>query len=143
ITRHITARRLRCTCGRRASRPRSMSSRSVRALMRRVLGVAIGVVVSTAMLAGETPDPSTTLGAGAHVAQAKAAAGNDYQNLFNFLCAVPGPAERTGPAARGGAPQGRGRATGPPERSTWYVEPVKVFDNLYFVGQSEYSAWAV
>ena len=25
----------------------------------------------------------------------------------------------------------------------WYVEPVKVFDNLYFVGQSEYSAWAV
>jgi metallo-beta-lactamase class B len=24
-----------------------------------------------------------------------------------------------------------------------HAEPVKVFDNLYFVGQSEYSAWAV
>jgi hypothetical protein len=30
-----------------------------------------------------------------------------------------------------------------PERSTWHVEPVKVFDNLYFVGEKEYSAWAV
>jgi metallo-beta-lactamase class B len=25
----------------------------------------------------------------------------------------------------------------------WYAEPVKVFDNLYYVGQTEYSAWAV
>ena len=31
----------------------------------------------------------------------------------------------------------------PPDRSQWHVEPVKVFDNLYFVGQSEFSAWAV
>ena len=31
---------------------------------------------------------------------------------------------------------------GPPDRSM-VREPVKVFDNLYFVGQSEYSAWAV
>jgi metallo-beta-lactamase class B len=30
-----------------------------------------------------------------------------------------------------------------PERSTWHVEPVKVFDNLYFVGEKEYSSWAV
>jgi metallo-beta-lactamase class B len=34
------------------------------------------------------------------------------------------------------APVGGGR----PE---WYAEPVKVFDNLYYVGQTEYSAWAV
>jgi glyoxylase-like metal-dependent hydrolase (beta-lactamase superfamily II) len=25
----------------------------------------------------------------------------------------------------------------------WHAEPVKVFDNLYFVGMTEYSAWAV
>ena len=30
-----------------------------------------------------------------------------------------------------------------PPRSEWHAEPVKVFDNLYFVGQSAYSAWAV
>jgi metallo-beta-lactamase class B len=118
---------------------------------------ALGVLVSTALLsttpaagqnAGDTPD--------AHVARAKTAAGETYQNLFNFLCAVPTPRGPTpsGPAPRGAAPRaggpqagggapGRGRAAGPPDRSTWYVEPVKVFDNLYFVGQSEYSAWAV
>ena len=32
---------------------------------------------------------------------------------------------------------------GSPDRSQWHAEPVKVFDNLYFVGQTEYSAWAV
>ena len=36
------------------------------------------------------------------------------------------------------------RATaGPPDRSQWHAEPAKVFDNLYFVGEIEYSAWAV
>jgi metallo-beta-lactamase class B len=84
--------------------------------------------------ASDTPD--------AHVALAKAAAGDTYQNLFNFLCAAPagprGGAPPGAPGRRGGGPPG-----GPPDRATWYIEPVKVFDNLYFVGQSEYSAWAV
>lgn len=35
------------------------------------------------------------------------------------------------------------QSKGPPDRSKWHAEPVKVFDNLYFVGQTEYSAWAV
>jgi len=30
-----------------------------------------------------------------------------------------------------------------PERSTWHYEPVKVFDNLYYVGEKEYSSWAL
>jgi metallo-beta-lactamase class B len=49
------------------------------------------------------------------------------------------------PAPRGGGP-GRGRQGGPPAppaRETWYAEPVKVFDNMYFVGQTEFSAWAI
>jgi metallo-beta-lactamase class B len=76
----------------------------------------------------------------AHVTAARAAAGDAYQNLFNFLCAVPTPrgGGRRGDGARPGGPP-----PGPPDRSTWYSEPVKVFDNLYFVGQSEYSAWAI
>ena len=131
------------------------------------LGALTGAaLIGTTMAAGQnvsdTPD--------SHVALAKIAAGDTYRNLFDFLCAVPsprGPAPAgpagsgtgrrgngpqpggalpggalPGGAPRGGAP-GRGRAAGPPERSTWYSEPVKVFDNLYFVGQSEYSAWAV
>ena len=88
--------------------------------------------------AGQTPDE--------HVALARSAAGDTYQNLFNFLCTVPGArggAPRAGGAPGGAAPAGGGRGPATPERSTWYAEPVKVFDNLYFVGQSEYSAWAV
>jgi hypothetical protein len=30
-----------------------------------------------------------------------------------------------------------------PARETWHAEPVKVFDNLYFVGMTEFSSWAV
>jgi len=71
----------------------------------------------------------------AHVAAAKAAAGQEHVFLFNSLCAVRASAtqERQAPAVQ----------PGPPDRSQWHAEPVKVFDNLYFVGQTEYSAWAV
>ncbi len=83
----------------------------------------------------------------AHIAAAKAAAGDDFQNLFEFQCNGPGPrkaqAAAAAPAGRGGGGRGGGRAPGPPDKSTWHVEPVKVFDNLYFFGQSEYSVWAI
>ena len=71
-----------------------------------------------------------------HVKAAEAAAGQEYRELFTQLCAAPSPA----PARSGGG--GRGQQ-GPPDRSRWYAEPVKVFDNLYFLGESEYSVWAV
>jgi metallo-beta-lactamase class B len=79
---------------------------------------------------------SKTGAADAHVAAAKAAAGQDHLFMFNQLCAPPAaPAPAVAAPA---APQ-----PSPPDRSQWHVEPVKVFDNLYFVGQSEFSAWAV
>jgi metallo-beta-lactamase class B len=114
--------------------------------MKNAIGVLIGIAMMGAVLrAGQTAgdsrpraDASAVQAPEVHVARAKAAAGNDYQNLFNFLCDVAGPSQRTGPTPRAGGPP-----PGPPVRSTWYAEPVKVFDNLYFVGQSEYSAWAV
>jgi metallo-beta-lactamase class B len=78
------------------------------------------------------------------VAAAKAAAGQEYTTLFNDLCAPPAPSPTPQPSqAPTAQPQGR------PDRSEWHAEPVKVFDNLYFVGQSEHStpgapaAWAV
>ncbi len=96
--------------------------------MKTAIGVLIGIaMIGAGQTAGQAPD--------AHVARAKTAAGNDYQNLFNFLCSAPSPVPGPAPGPR--------RGGGPPDRSTWYAEPVKVFDNLYFVGQTEYSAWAV
>jgi metallo-beta-lactamase class B len=64
------------------------------------------------------------------------------------LGAQPGRGQPAAANAQAGAPaatpgRGRGAPQGPPPRSEWYAEPRKVFDNLYFVGQSEYTAWAV
>jgi metallo-beta-lactamase class B len=109
------------------------------------------------VLAAATLAAQDTANFDAHVAAAKAAAGNDFQNLFNFQCYGPGPGGQRpvpgapAPAARGpqaggqagAARAGGGRAAGPPDRSTWHVDPVKVFDNLYFFGQTEYAVWAI
>jgi metallo-beta-lactamase class B len=106
-----------------------------------------------------------------HMAAAEAASA-EFPQLYQRVCtqaadAVPRPVtEASAPAgaangqagaARAGAGAtgrpagagagagrgGRGAQQGPPPRSEWYAEPRKVFDNLYFVGQSEYTAWAV
>src|SRR5579863_421712 len=117
--------------------------------MRIALGLVLAVsawlpATLTAQNANDTPD--------AHIAAAKAAAGEDFQNLFEFQCNGPGPGGPRGAAGagagrgRGGAPGGRAggpRPQGPPDPSTWHIEPVKVFDNLYFFGQSEYAVWAI
>jgi metallo-beta-lactamase class B len=74
------------------------------------------------------------------VAAAKAAAGQQPSALllFSRLC-VPPPPIRAPQAAQPAAAQPQA----PPARAQWYAEPVKVFDNLYFLGQTEYTAWAV
>jgi metallo-beta-lactamase class B len=99
--------------------------------------LAFGAFVAVALLAGQTVGDSPD----AHVERARVAAGDVYRNLFDFLCAVPAP--RAGGPAAGGPRRVGGAPPAPPERASWHAEPVKVFDNLYFVGQSEYSAWAI
>ena len=77
----------------------------------------------------------------AHVAAAKAAARQDHVYLFERLCTPPAP--RPVPQTTGSTPAPARGPAGPPPASAWHVEPAKVFDNLYFVGEKEYSAWAV
>ena len=80
----------------------------------------------------------------AHVAAARAAAGTEHTAVFESLCAAPAPP--AAPAAAAAPRQAQPPATpppGPPPRSRWHAEPAKVFDNLYYLGQTEYSAWAV
>lgn len=112
--------------------------------MRLAFGLLLVLSTAVAQSANDTTD--------AHIGMAKAAAGDDFQNLFQFQCYGPGPG---GPRAAPGArppqtgsqtgpqrPAGQ-RPPGPPDRATWHLGPVKVFDNLYFFGQSEYSVWAI
>lgn len=73
-----------------------------------------------------------------HFARARAAAGKDFTDIFDTSCGYIRPEAMIVPLLPAAAP-----ASGPPARATWHTEPVKVFDNLYFIGQSEYSAWAI
>src|SRR5689334_15063669 len=89
--------------------------------------------------------PGVSQAAQKHIEAARTAAGAEWDGVFRPVCngaiglATP-PAPRgtgAGPAGRGGGPPG------PPARDTWYRPPQKVFDNLYFVGEQEYSVWAL
>jgi metallo-beta-lactamase class B len=71
---------------------------------------------------------------------AKNAAGLDWPGSFLRLCIPPPPAAPAPADARGGA---RGTPPAPPPRETWYAEPAKVADNLYFLGTKIHNAWAI
>jgi metallo-beta-lactamase class B len=101
----------------------------------------ISILVGAGILAAS---PGSRAGAAAgpdtpeaHIAAARAAAGNEHVELLG-LCGLdaPAPVAPTSPAP----PTDDMR---PSRRSDWHAEPLKVFDNLYFVGQRGFSAWAV
>jgi metallo-beta-lactamase class B len=94
--------------------------------------VSAVIAASLAVSLGAQQD---TLTPDAHIDLARAAAKNDFTGVFDVTC---GALTRTAPPAGRG-----GNAQATLARDNWHAEPVKVFDNLYFVGQSEFSAWAV
>jgi metallo-beta-lactamase class B len=97
--------------------------------------LVVAEVVSTPAQSPQVPPAA----AAPYVTAAREAAGQDHLALFNAIC-VPSPPiqpPQAGAKPAAAAPQG------PPPRAQWYAPPVKVFDNLYFVGQSAYTAWAV
>src|SRR5437016_9887994 len=97
----------------------------------------LAAVLSIAIGAGSVIGQSGKETFETHVAAATAAARQAHNALFG-LCSAPEPA----PAVQRGQPAAA-QPQGPPDRSRWHAEPVKVFDNLYFVGMTEYSSWAV
>ena len=105
-------------------------------LGRIVLAGAAASLIASAGVRAQSPDPRVA----GHVAAAKAAAGSDFAAVFNRICREAAPAAMPAAAPR---PARGARPPGPPPRESWHAEPVKVFDNLYFLGQTEYSAWAV
>lgn len=94
-----------------------------------VTGLALaGLLTSVAAQGADDP-------AFVHRATAKAAAGLDFQGTLSRLCITP---DNTLPRAP--------RPPGPravPDRASWYAEPARMFDNLYFVGTKIHSAWAL
>jgi metallo-beta-lactamase class B len=102
--------------------------------------VTAGVWLATVGIASAQTPPSTVDG---YIAAAKVAAGTDWAGTFLRLC-IPPPAAgapATGAGGRGGG--GRGGAPRTPAKETWYAEPAKVADNLYFIGTKIHSSWAI
>ena len=70
----------------------------------------------------------------AHLVAAREAAGFDFTGTLARLCVAPPMVPNTV----------RDVAPGPaPARETWFAEPAKVFDNLYFVGSKIHNSWAL
>jgi metallo-beta-lactamase class B len=75
-----------------------------------------------------------------HVLAAQTAAGLDFAGTLSVLCIQPSDGTDPGAATRG-ANAGKPRVI--PARETWYAEPAKVFDNVYWLGTKFHSAWAI
>lgn len=78
---------------------------------------------------GRAPPPPADSYEG-HLAAAKQAAGFEFTGTLARLCVVPSTSVRDSAASA-------------ENRAGWYAEPVKVFDNLYWLGTKIHSAWAL
>jgi metallo-beta-lactamase class B len=105
-----------------------------------------GIITAAALVAllsnnawAQSPDAAAILAMDAaidaHLVKARAAAGFDFTGTLARLCVAPA---RIPLAVRDVAPGGR-----EPARDTWYIDPAKVFDNLYFVGSKIHNSWAL
>jgi metallo-beta-lactamase class B len=91
--------------------------------------LTIVAAVATAPL-GAQPAPDSI---DAHLAAAKRATGVEWRGLLGALCVSPANAP----------PRDVAPSPPPPDRAKWYMEPAKVFDDLYFVGTKDRSAWVL
>src|SRR5580700_2726224 len=90
-------------------------------------------LVALAMISSPTFAQNAQNEIDAHLTAARNAAGSDFTGTLARLCVAP-------PLTMGI----RDTAPGPaPARDTWFIEPAKVFDNLYFVGSKIHSSWAL
>jgi metallo-beta-lactamase class B len=101
-----------------------MKSRAIMILATAAWVAAIGI-------ASAQTTPSTI---DSYLGAAKLAAGTEWAGTFLRLCIPPPPANQTSAVA------GPRR---PPAKETWYAEPAKVTDNLYFLGTKIHSSWAI
>ena len=76
----------------------------------------------------------------AAVESAKTAAGFEFLGTLVRTCLLP---QSGGEDTRDNVPDYITNPGSAPARDTWYAEPARVFDNLYFVGGKVHSAWAL
>ena len=103
---------------------------------------ALGTIIGSRSSA-QPADARKEAAVAAHIEAARKAAGKEHAGIFEGICtqfAKPLPPKPAGRPPREGIQPAKNAA---PDRATWHAEPVKVFDNLYFVGEKDFGAWAV
>lgn len=95
--------------------------------------ILVAACATTFTVASAQTPPTTVDG---YLSAAKMDAGTEWAGTFLRLCIPPPAAPQAGAAARRGPRR-------PPARETWYAEPAKVADNLYFLGTKIHSSWAL
>src|SRR5262245_60911067 len=105
------------------------------------LVIGIGLIVALAAITCTASAQTSATTIDGLIGAAKTAAGTDWAGTFLRLCIPTLPAA---PAAARGTPRAAAAATPrTPARETWYAEPAKVADNLYFLGTKIHNAWAI
>jgi metallo-beta-lactamase class B len=114
--------------------------------MARRLIPLVGIVLSLLTVAGHTfaqqpaPKPGTQNPVEAAQQAAKDASEFEFTGVLARTCLLP--PSRSEDFRDVPAPYVSDPSKAPP-RASWYAEPAKVFDNLYFVGGKIHSAWAL
>jgi metallo-beta-lactamase class B len=116
---------------------KTFHSRSIAFACAACVGATLAVATFVVTVSARQSGPGSVE---SHIEAARRAAGAEYLSVFNGLCGSLTPPPATAPVRE---PAPAAPSTYPPPRSQWHVDPVKVFDNLYYLGQSEYTAWAV
>jgi metallo-beta-lactamase class B len=100
--------------------------------MQRSIPVAVAILGTFSAGAMAQRSPATAPPAGSyegHLAAAKQAAGFEFPGTLARVCIAPATAVGANLTAA--------------DRALWYADPVKVFDNLYWLGTRIHSSWAL
>src|SRR5213596_2272598 len=106
---------------------------------RAALAVACGFAACSA-LAQSPAKRDFDAEAQAAVQSAKTAAGFEFLGTLVRVCLLP---QSGGEDSSDVPPAYIANPASAPARDTWYAEPARVFDNLYFVGGKIHSSWAL
>jgi metallo-beta-lactamase class B len=107
-----------------------------------VVAIVFGLGLAAVGIAAQQPAPARDFDAEirAAIQSAKTAAGEDFAGTLVRTCLLP---QSGGENTTDNVPGFVTKPASTPARATWYAEPAKVFDNLYFVGGRVHSAWAL
>jgi metallo-beta-lactamase class B len=102
-------------------------------------GVAL-TILAASLVAQQPAQRDLDAEISAAIQSAKTAAGQDFAGSLVRTCLLP---QSGGENTSDNVPGFVTKPASAPARDTWYAEPAKVFDNLYFVGGKVHSSWAL